>query len=362
MSKRGRTKQTGRFRTDEERWKAVARRDRRADDVFVYSVKTTGVYCRPSCSSRLANRQNVRYHATASDAEQAGFRPCKRCRPNGASLREQQASAVAEACQLIDDASKPLGLEALAKSVGMSPSHFHRVFKSLMGLTPKTYSNAQRASRMRSVLVNGKSITAAVYQAGFNSPGRFYATSKKSLGMPPSAFRAGGKGATIRFAVGECSLGSILVAASDFGICAITLGDDPNALARDLQDRFPHAEFIGADVKFEKWMAKVIGFVEKTSAGLDLPLEVQGTAFQHRVWQMLRNIPCGTTTTYAQIARRIGKPKAVRAVASAIAANPIAVAIPCHRVVCTDGSLSGYRWGVERKAALLKGERGETKA
>jgi AraC family transcriptional regulator of adaptative response/methylated-DNA-[protein]-cysteine methyltransferase len=254
------------------------------------------------------------------------------------------------------DAEEPFSLDALAEAVGMSPSHFHRVFKLMTGLTPKAYATAHRARRMSEELSRPGSVTSAIYNAGFNSNGRFYAESHKRLGMNPSEFKAGGDGATIRFAVGECSLGSILVAASDLGICSIAIGDDPNALARQLQDRFPNAHLIGGDRQFERTVARVVAFVENPSAGLDLPLHVQGTAFQQRVWKALSEIPCGTTCSYAELARRLGQPNATRAVAGACAANTLAVAIPCHRVVRTDGSLSGYRWGVERKEKLLKAE------
>jgi len=345
------------FRTDDERWQAVVRRDRRADELFVYSVKTTGVYCRPSCAARLAKRENVRFHATTAEAVRAGFRACRRCRPNEPSLAAQHAAAVAQACKRIEEASDPLDLETLAEAVGMSPSHFHRVFKSLTGVTPKGYASGQRSQRLRSQLSESTTVTAAIYGAGFNSNGRFYATSRRILGMTPTTVRTGGAGAVIQFAVGQCSLGSILVAASSMGVCWIALGDDPSALVRDLEGRFSKAELVGDDAEFEALVAQVISFVELPSAGLDLPLDVQGTAFQQRVWQMLREIPCGQTKTYAEIAQRLGEPKAVRAVAQACAANQIAVAIPCHRVVRTDGSLSGYRWGIERKEKLLQLER-----
>jgi AraC family transcriptional regulator, regulatory protein of adaptative response / methylated-DNA-[protein]-cysteine methyltransferase len=224
-------------------------------------------------------------------------------------------------------------------------------------VTPKAYADAHRAKRVRDELAQRDTVTEAIYGAGFNSSGRFYAASSVLLGMTPTAFRAGGNGASIRFAVGECSLGSILVAATDKGVCAIQFGDDPDTLVRELQDRFPKARLIGGDESFEQLVAKVVGFVEAPARGLDLPLDVRGTAFQQRVWQALREIPSGATATYARIAERIGRPKAVRAVAQACASNGIAVAIPCHRVVRNDGALSGYRWGVERKRALLERER-----
>lgn len=339
------------------RWAAVANRDPAFDGQFVYSVRTTGIYCRPTCPSRLARPENVAFHRTCEDAEKAGFRACQRCRPNEASLAEQHAAVIAEACRRIEEAEELPTLDALAAAIGISPFYFHRLFKAATGLTPRAYGVAHRAKRVRDQLSGGKSsVTEAIYDAGFNSNSRFYETSNKVLGMTPSAFRAGGVDAEIKFAIGECSLGSILVARSEKGVCAILLGDDPDQLARDLQDRFPKAHLIGGDAEFEALVAEVVGFVEAPALGLDLPLDVRGTAFQQRVWQALRDIPAGETASYAEIARRIGAPKSIRAVAQACSANKIAVAIPCHRVVRNDGALSGYRWGVERKRALLRKE------
>ncbi|WP_137888446.1 bifunctional DNA-binding transcriptional regulator/O6-methylguanine-DNA methyltransferase Ada [Pseudomonas sp. 2FE] len=338
---------------NDPRWTVVLARDPEADGQFFYSVRSTGVYCRPSCAARPANPENVQFHATRADAEKAGFRPCLRCKPDQPSLAEQHAAKVTQACRLIDSAEQIPSLEALARQVGMSTYHFHRVFKAGTGLTPKGYADAQRAQRVRDGLGRSESVTAAIYDAGFNSNGRFYEASNQLLGMTPSTYRAGGANTQIRFAVGECSLGSILVAQSERGVCAILLGDDPDLLARDLQDRFPHATLMGGDRDFEQVVAKVVGFVEAPAIGLDLPLDVRGTAFQQRVWQALRDIPPGSTASYSDIAQRIGSPSAVRAVAGACAANALAVAIPCHRVVRNDGGLSGYRWGVERKRALL---------
>ncbi|MGA7903897.1 MAG: bifunctional DNA-binding transcriptional regulator/O6-methylguanine-DNA methyltransferase Ada, partial [Terrimicrobiaceae bacterium] len=337
-------------------WRAVVEKDRNADSEFFYSVKTTGVYCRPSCSARTPRRENVAFHESREAAEQAGFRPCKRCRPNGPGLAEQHTATVAAACRAMEGAEELPDLRALASSVGMSRFHFHRIFKAATGLTPRAYAAARRSSRMREVLLKRSTVTEAIYEAGFNSNGRFYASSSDILGMKPKSYRGGGAGATIRFAVGECSLGSILVAASEKGVCAIMLGNDPDALAKDLQNRFPKAHLIGGDRNFEALIARVVGFIEQPKIGLDLPLDVRGTAFQQRVWQALRKIPAGSTASYSEIAERIGLPRAVRAVAKACASNTIAVAIPCHRVLRADRSLSGYRWGVERKRALLKRE------
>jgi AraC family transcriptional regulator of adaptative response/methylated-DNA-[protein]-cysteine methyltransferase len=348
--------QSGAPVTDDERWRAVEHRDGAADGRFNYAVLTTGVYCRPSCASRRPRRENVRFFASPADAERAGFRPCKRCRPNEAGLAERQAAAVAKACELIEQAEELPSLDTLANAAGMSRFHFHRVFKQVTGVTPKAYADAHRRTRVHDELARSRTVTAAIYGAGFNSNGRFYASSSDMLGMTPTAFRAGGQDETIRFAVGECSLGAILVAATRKGVCAIQFGDDPDALLRDLQDRFPRARFIGADADFEQLVARVVGLVEAPARDHDLPLDVRGTAFQQRVWQALRAIPAGSTASYAEIAARIGRPKAVRAVAQACAANALAVAIPCHRVVRTDGALSGYRWGIERKRALITRE------
>lgn len=347
---------SGEYATEDERWNAVVRRDSKADGHFYYSVKTTGVYCRPSCAARRAKREHVQFHFSCKEAERAGYRPCKRCQPNGAGLPQYYAAKVAAACRSIEAGEAPPRLGELARTVGMSRFHFHRVFVNVTGLTPKAYAVAHRAEQARQILPKRRTVTEVIYEAGFNSSSRFYSGCSRIFGMNPKRYRQGGMGEVIRFALGECSLGSILVAASDKGICAISLGDDPGKLARDLQDRFPKARLVGGDRDFERTVAIVVGFVEAPAVGLDLPLDVRGTAFQQRVWNALREIPVGATTSYAQLAKRIGLPTAARAVASACAANAIAVAIPCHRVVRTSGSLSGYRWGVPRKRTLLKRE------
>jgi AraC family transcriptional regulator of adaptative response/methylated-DNA-[protein]-cysteine methyltransferase len=339
------------------RWLAVLDRDASSDGAFVYAVKTTGIYCRPSCPSRRPKFENVIFFEAREAAREAGFRTCQRCQPNEASRSLQHAALIAKACRDIEAAEKMPSVETLARASGLSLFHFHRVFKKVTGVTPKAYIIAHRARRVRDELgTRQSSVTEAIYGAGFNASSRFYETSNAILGMTPSAFKSGGGSADITFAVGESSLGSILVACTEKGICAIFLGDDADALLRDLQDRFPRAQLMGGDAAFEKVVAKVVGFVEAPALGLDLPLDVQGTAFQLRVWQALRDIPFGETASYAEIAQRIGMPKAVRAVAGACAANKISVLIPCHRVVKTDGALSGYRWGVERKRALLDRE------
>ena len=345
------------FASDAERWAAVRTRDAKADDVFYYAVRTTGVYCRPSCAARPAKRENVTFYASIEAAERAGYRPCKRCKPHEASLRARHAELVAKACKAIETEEVPPDLEALANSAGLSRFHFHRLFKRITGLTPKAYANAHRTQRVQRELAKGSRVTDAIYAAGYNSNSPFYAKSTQALGMRPTDYRSRGRGQAIRFAVAESTLGSLLVAASDKGVCAILLGDDADALVRDLQDRFENAELIGGDREFEAWVAKVVGFIEAPKVGLDLPLDMRGTAFQQRVWQALRKIPAGKTASYREIAQRIGMPSATRAVAQACGANPLAVAIPCHRVVRTDGSLSGYRWGVERKRELLARER-----
>ena len=338
------------------RWAAIVGHDAQSDGTFYYSVKTTGVYCRPSCTARRPRPEHVQFHATCEEAEKAGFRPCRRCQPNQLSLAQQHAAIVAQACRLIDEAEEAPDLAALAQYAGMSRYHFHRIFKAITGVTPHGYVIANRTQKVRKNLSSSDTITEAMYEAGYHSSGRFYETTDEILGMTPSHFRAGGARIDIHFAIGECSLGSILIAQSGRGVCAILLGDDPEELIHDLQDTFPRANLIGGDTHFERLVAQVVGFIEDPAIGLHLPFDIQGTAFQQRVWQALREIPAGETASYTEIACRIGAPKAARAVAQACGANKLAVAIPCHRIVKNDGSLSGYRWGVERKRKLLERE------
>lgn len=338
------------------RWSAVLTRDASADGQFVYGVKTTGIYCRPSSLARLPKPQNVVFFDTEEQARAAGFRPSKRAAADQTLVASQHAAMVAAACRQIECAETLPSLNELAAHAGLSPFHFHRVFKAVTGLTPKGYATAQRSRRVREQLGVANSVTDALYDAGFNSNSRFYESANHLLGMKPSDYRAAGQNTDIHFAVGQCSLGAIVVAQSQRGVCAILLGDDPQVLVRELQDKFRQANLIGADHDFEQLIAKVVGFIEAPALGLDLPLDVRGTAFQERVWMALRDIAPGSTASYAEIAQRIGAPKAFRAVAQACGANCLAVAIPCHRVVRSDGDLSGYRWGVERKRELLARE------
>jgi AraC family transcriptional regulator, regulatory protein of adaptative response / methylated-DNA-[protein]-cysteine methyltransferase len=343
-------------RDEAARWAAMRARDASADGTFVYSVKTTGVYCRPSCAARPARPENVAFHDTPAAAERAGFRACKRCKPDQPPLAERQARQVAELCRLIESSDRVPTLDELASRAGLSAFHTHRLFKAVTGVTPRAYAAAHRARRVRGELAARRTVTEAIYGAGYNSSARFYEQSNALLGMTPSSYRAGGNDHEIRFAIGACTLGAILVAATPRGVCAILLGDDPEALVHDLERRFPRARLIGADAEFERLIAQVVGLVEQPRLGTKLPLDIRGTAFQQRVWKALSRIPAGKTASYAEIATRIGAPRAVRAVAQACAANALAVAIPCHRVVRTDGDVSGYRWGVERKRALLDRE------
>jgi AraC family transcriptional regulator, regulatory protein of adaptative response / methylated-DNA-[protein]-cysteine methyltransferase len=341
---------------DDPRWGRIVARDKTVDGRLWYSVTTTGVYCRPSCPSRTANPRNVQLHDTLQSARATGFRPCRRCNPDGASLESENAALIAKACRIIEDSEEEPPLEKLADAIGRSPSYFHRLFKATTGLTPKAYAAANRAKRIRQGLIPGTTVTEVIYDAGFNSSGRFYENATDMLGMTPSQYRAGGRNEEIKFAVGQTALGAILVASSAKGVASILLGDDPDELVRNLQDRFPNAHLIGANRDYEALVARVVGFVEAPNIGLDLPLDVRGTAFQHRVWRALQEIAVGETASYAEIARRIGSPKAARAVAAACAANNFAVAIPCHRVQRKDGSHSGYAWGVERRRLLLDRE------
>jgi AraC family transcriptional regulator of adaptative response/methylated-DNA-[protein]-cysteine methyltransferase len=340
---------------DNERWSAVERRDRSAATLFVYAVKTTGIYCRPGCSSRLPRKENVAFFDTPLQARLAGFRPCKRCHPDAAEPQIEQIEAVRIACEMIDQAEEPPSLEQLAAAVDYSPSHFHRIFKESLGVTPKAYAATRRASRVRENLLCQPSVTRAVYASGYSTQSRFYDESAEVLGMKPAEYRGGGKGIAIRVAVATTELGWMLVAATDKGLCAIEFGDSEAELLSRFRERFPGADVDESD-EFKSWVATVAAFVDSDRGCLSLPLDIQGTVFQCRVWDALRKIPLGSTTTYSELAKRIGRPVAVRAVASACAANRLAVVIPCHRVVRSDGKMGGYRWGIERKEALLARE------
>jgi AraC family transcriptional regulator of adaptative response/methylated-DNA-[protein]-cysteine methyltransferase len=298
----------------------------------------------------------VQFYLTGEDARRAGFRPCKRCKPDGQPLTEVNAEKIAAACRLIERADEIPPLKELAGVAGMSVYHFHRTFKAVTGLTPRDFAKAHRSNRVRTSLERSNTVTDAIYEAGFSSNSRFYETSNQVLGMTPSIFRDGGSDTDIFFAIGQCSLGSILAAQSNKGVCSILIGDDPDVLVHDLEKQFPKANLIGNEPAYEELVARVVSLIEQPGLGFDLPLDIRGTAFQQRVWKALRQIPPGSTASYADIATKIGMPKAVRAVAQACGANGLAVAIPCHRVVRSDGSLSGYRWGVDRKRALLERE------
>lgn len=338
---------------DASRWTAVRSRDASADGTFFYAVQTTGVYCRPSCAARPARPENVTFYATRAEAERAGYRACKRCKPGEPPLAERRAGVVAEVCRRIETSEEPPSLAALAEHVNLSAFHLHRIFKEVTGLTPKAYAAARRAERLTGELRASESVTQAIYGAGFGSSGRFYAEAPRRLGMKPSAFRAGAKDEEIRFATGTSSLGEVLVAATDRGICAILFGSSRAALVKDLEARFPRARLAHGDASFASTVAAVLQLVERPDLPASLPLDIRGTAFQERVWRALTKIPAGKTVTYAELARAVGAPTAARAVARACATNPLAVAVPCHRVVGKDGALTGYRWGLARKKALL---------
>jgi AraC family transcriptional regulator, regulatory protein of adaptative response / methylated-DNA-[protein]-cysteine methyltransferase len=335
--------------TDESRWQIALAKDRRFDGAFVTGVHSTGIYCRPSCPARPPRRENVSFYATPIAAEAAGLRACLRCRPDALARDE---SAVAEAIAILRDAEEAIPLEKLAAVTGYSPAHFQRLFKRAVGLSPAAYARALRAERAADALSAGGRVTDAIYDAGYNAPSRFYADSDGRLGMTPSVWRGGGKGAVIRWAVVQTSLGEMLVAATDKGVCRLSFYEGREALAQ----RFPNAELIEGGAAFSTLLADVIASVEKPSAMRDIPIDVQGTAFQEAVWQELRRIPAGETRSYAQIAAAIGKPGAVRAAGSANGANHVAVLIPCHRVIRTDQTLGGYAYGLEIKRKLLERE------
>ncbi len=339
--------------TDDPRWAQVRNRDRSADGRYVYSVSTTGVYCRPSCGARLPRPEHVRVFYTTGAAQAAGFRACRRCKPDQPPLLEQHRVLIERLCRLIEGADAIPTLKDLAQTAGLSPFHLHRIFQAITGVTPAAYARAHRAQRLRAVLSGAGSVTEAIVDAGFVSSSRFYEAVNQTLGMTAQEWRASGRRTRMRFAIGQCSLGSVLVAASERGVCAILIGDDPQALLDDLQNRFREAELVGADAEFERWVAQVLGLIESPLQGVELPLDLRGTLFQQRVWRALTKVPAGSTVSYSELAARVGMPQAVRAVASACARNHLAVVVPCHRVVRSDGGLSGYRWGVDRKRELL---------
>lgn len=340
--------------SDESRWQAVETRDTRADEQFVFAVKTTGICCRPSCTARHPLRKNVLFFENVAAAVDAGFRPCKRCQPDKPAPEQQRIDRITEACRILEASSEPIVLAELAARVAMSPFHFHRLFKKVTGLTPHAWQKALRAKRLREQLNEGEGVTRAVFEAGYQSGSNFYQQANEVLGMTAKQYRQGGARATIQFVVGSCRLGEFLVAQSERGICAILLGNDAQSLIHELETSFPNSSLDVGDESFARRVAQVVSVLEHPGQQVALPLDIQGTAFQQQVWQALRQIPAGQTASYSDIAQRIGKPQAVRAVAGACAANKLAVVIPCHRVVRNDGALSGYRWGVDRKRQLLE--------
>ncbi|HVJ55974.1 MAG TPA: bifunctional DNA-binding transcriptional regulator/O6-methylguanine-DNA methyltransferase Ada [Aliidongia sp.] len=346
-----------RYESDEARWQALIARDPEAEGHFFYAVITTGVFCRPTCPSREPRRENVRFFGDAVAAEKAGWRPCRRCRPTGRSVAESQIEAIRRTCEAIDAAETPPSLASLAETAGMSPYHFHRLFKSIVGVTPRDYASAKRTGKLRDELAAGSKVTEAIFGAGYGSSSRLYEKVRETLGMTPSSFRAGAAGQKIRWSTADTPLGRLIVAATEAGICMIEFGADDAALAAQLAARFPRAETARADTELAAALNAVAGFIELPARGLDLPLDIQGTAFQQRVWRALQEIPLGATASYGEIAERIGEKGAARAVAGACGANKLALAIPCHRVIGGDGGISGYRWGVERKRELLSREK-----
>jgi AraC family transcriptional regulator of adaptative response/methylated-DNA-[protein]-cysteine methyltransferase len=342
---------------DEVRWAAVLER-RAATPAFVYAVTTTGIFCRPTCTSRRPLRANTQFFSSNSDALAAGFRACMRCRPEGEARHAEQARLIGRICRLIDDAETPPSLEELAAHAQMSPHHFHRVFRAVVGVTPKAYAGARRRERLQCALPKATTVTEAAYGSGYNSSSRFYANASSELGMSPAAYRGGGTNDVIRYAIGQCSLGTILVGVTQRGVCAIDLGDDAAALEASLVERFAQATVAPGDATLERHLADAIALIDGPAAARqEIALDIAGTAFAQRVWSELRRIPYGETVTYGAIAEAIGAPRAARAVAKACASNPVAVAIPCHRVVREDGADTAYRWGAQRKRELLRRER-----
>jgi AraC family transcriptional regulator of adaptative response/methylated-DNA-[protein]-cysteine methyltransferase len=341
----------------EKCWSAVVAHDATQDGRFFYSVRTTGVYCRPGCASRQPRRENVAFYENAEAAEAAGFRPCKRCRPNEASSADRHVAAIGRACALIRARDALPTLAELAVAAGISRFHFHRVFKEITGATPREWGKAHRLGRFAERLDARESVAEAVYGSGFGASSRAYEAAQSGLGMTPGARRHGGRGETIRFTIVETGLGWALVAATGRGICMTALGDERAPLEAELRRRFPAALIWPADAALTAWAEEIVRFITRPDAQPDLPLDIRGTAFQALVWRALQKIPPGRTASYREIAAALGRPSAVRAVAQACASNKLALLVPCHRVVRSDGDLAGYRWGIERKRALIARER-----
>jgi AraC family transcriptional regulator of adaptative response/methylated-DNA-[protein]-cysteine methyltransferase len=349
------------FTTESSHWQAVNQRNPDSDGMFVYGVVTTGIYCRPVCPSRMPKRENVRFFDTHQMAEEAGFRPCKRCTPQNKTAPNTALDAVTKACKIIDTSEKAPTLNQLAVEVGLSPYYFHRLFKRTIGITPKQYAMEKRKERMRTNLHQDPSVTDAIYNAGYESGSRFYEKASTSLGMKPSEFQKGGEGLSIRYSLVQSYLGWVLVAVTDRGVCQIDIDDSPEILKMRLGNNFPNARLQVEESKLSKMIEQTLAFLEVPKQNFTVPLDIQGTAFQQRVWNALQDIQPGTTASYGDIAKKIGNPKGARAVAQACASNNIAVVIPCHRVVRKNGDLGGYRWGIERKQKILKHESQNTK-
>ena len=338
----------------EQQWQHVVARDARQDGRFVFAVRTTGVYCRPSCPSRRPRRESVEFFANPQQAERAGYRACLRCKPTQVSAQEQ---AVTKARKLLDEAEGVMTLAELSERVGVSPFYLQRLFKRATGLSPREYQSARRMHHVKHGLRRGDDVTTAVYDAGFGSPSRFYEKATQHLGMTPGKYRKGGDGVAVRYAIAPTSLGRVLVAATPLGLCAVRFGEDAAALERELRQEFHAATIVRDDASMKPYLEPLLANLRGERATIDLPLDVRATAFQQKVWEALRRIPSGETRTYAEVAEEIGDANAVRAVARACASNPVAVAVPCHRVIRSDGELAGYRWGLDRKQKLLNRER-----
>lgn len=339
-------------------WRAVQQRDRRFDGRFVYAVSSTRIFCRPSCSSRRPTRARVEFFGSPADAERAGYRACKRCRPTSAEASKIDRAVTRAAAFLARHADEPVTLASLAREVGVSAFHLQRAFKRALGLSPREYRDAERRRRLAERLRKGDTVSRATYEAGFGSSSRVYERASSSMGMTPAALRKGGAGQRIQFSVVSSPLGRLLAAYTERGVCAVAIGDDDRQLERSFRADFPEAKILVAGPAIHEWISAIVRGLEGDDSASAIPVDARGTAFQRRVWNALQQIPRGTTLSYSEVAKRIGRPSAVRAVARACATNPVALVIPCHRVVREDGELGGYRWGIERKRALLERERG----